>query len=133
MNLSEFFSFKDLGDERGSLVAIESSVEVPFEIRRAYYIFGTKPKISRGKHAHKKLHQVAICLAGSCIMALDNGIKKEEVILETPNFGINIPPLLWHEMYNFTSDCILLVLASDYYSEDDYIRSYEEFKQLTKK
>lgn len=130
MSLCKFFDFKNLGDDRGSLVAIDYLTGLPFDIKRAYYIFDTKPEIIRGQHAHKKLHQVAICLAGSCTMLLDNGIKKEEVTLNNPNLGINIPPMLWHEMYNFTSDSILLVLADDYYLEDDYIRNYEEYKTM---
>ncbi len=130
MNLTKFYNFSNIGDIRGSLVSIDSSSGIPFEIKRVYFIHDTKPNISRGKHAHKKLHQVAFCISGSCIMSLDDGRHKEEVILNSPNAGIDIPPMLWHEMYNFTNDCILLVLANDYYDENDYIRDYEEFKKM---
>lgn len=130
MSISQFYNFPNLGDSRGSLVAVDTSIGLPFEIKRTYFIFGTKPNISRGHHAHKKLHQVAICLSGSCIMALDDGKKREEVTINSPYKAIDIPPMLWHEMFSFSSDCILLVLASDYYDEADYVRSYDEFKKI---
>lgn len=130
MNLTKFFSFPNIGDNRGLLVSIDSSSGLPFEMKRIYFIHGTKQNTSRGQHAHKKLHQVAFCISGSCVMILDDGKNQEEVILNSPNEGINIPPLLWHEMINFTSDCILLVLADDYYDENDYIRDYKEFQKI---
>ena len=90
-------------------------------------IFGTKIDVSRGFHAHYKLKQVAICIAGSCRFILDNGKKKEEVLLENPNQGLIVNNMIWHEMYDFSYDCILMVLANDYYEESDYIRDYNVF------
>jgi dTDP-4-dehydrorhamnose 3,5-epimerase-like enzyme len=117
-----------LGDNRGSLVALESLNNVPFDIKRVYYIYNTLTDIARGFHAHKQLQQLAICVSGSCTFVMDDGIAREEVILNEPNKAIFIDKMIWHEMYNFTPDCILLVVASDVYDELDYIRKYEHFK-----
>ena len=116
-----------LGDDRGSLVSIENSKAVPFDIKRVYYIFGTKEGVSRGFHAHKKLKQVAVCVSGKCRMILDDGAKREEFWLDSATKGILIEDMIWHEMYDFSKDCVLLVLASEHYDESDYIRNYNEF------
>ena len=99
-------------------------------LKRIYYIFGTQKNVSRGHHAHKRLHQAALCISGSCEMTIDNGDSQEKILINSPYKAINLPPMLWHEMYNFSQDCILLVLASDFYNEDDYIRDYKNFKKL---
>lgn len=127
MSLVQWINFSPLGDERGSLVALESGKTVPFEIKRVYYIFGTQPDIARGFHAHKKLKQVAVCVAGKCRMILDDGKKRDAAWLDSPHKGIVINEMVWHEMHNFTSDCVLLVLASEHYDEEDYIRLYSDF------
>lgn len=126
-NLVKLIDFPSLGDYRGSLIAIEANKTVPFEIKRVYYIFGTKPDVARGFHAHKALKQVAVCVSGSCRMLLDNGRKKEEVLLDLPTKGLVIEELVWREMHDFTPDCVLLVLASEHYDEADYIRNYDDF------
>lgn len=131
MALVELIDFPSLGDDRGSLVALEGNKKsIPFEIKRVYYIYGTKKGVARGFHAHKKLKQVAICLSGSCRFVMDNGIDKAEVNLDSPLQGLLIDTMQWHEMYDFSSDCILLVLASDVYDESDYIRDYDEFVKM---
>lgn len=119
-----------LGDDRGDLVAIEENESVPFTIKRVYYIFNTEDGISRGFHAHKNLKQVAICIKGSCRMVLDDGKRKEEILLSSPRKGLLIDGLVWREMHDFSPDCVLLVLASEGYDESDYIRNYQEFKEL---
>ncbi len=119
-----------MGDERGSLVAIEAHKTVPFEVKRVYYIFGTKPVVSRGFHAHRALQQVAVCVAGKCRMVLDDGHQREDVWLDSPTKGLLIGNLVWREMHDFSPDCVLLVLASEFYNEADYIRSYAEFKRI---
>lgn len=116
-----------LGDERGSLVAIEANKHIPFDVKRVYYIFGTQPGVSRGFHAHKKLQQLAVCVTGKCRMVLDDGINKESVWLDSPTKGLLIGNNLWREMHEFSDDCVLLVLASEHYDESDYIRDYSEF------
>jgi dTDP-4-dehydrorhamnose 3,5-epimerase-like enzyme len=115
------------GDERGSLIALENNHNIPFDIKRVYYIFDTKDGVRRGYHAHKNLKQLAIAVSGSCKFFLDNGIEKKHIELKKPTQGLLIEGLIWREMYDFSHDCILMVLASDYYNEDDYIRNYEDF------
>ena len=132
MSLVQWISFPPLGDDRGSLVALEGEKTVPFAIQRVYYLFGTKLDVSRGFHVHKKLQQVAVCVTGRCRMVLDDGQKREEVWLDSSIKGISLPPMVWHEMHDFSPDCVLLVLASEHYDEADYIRDYEDFLRLSK-
>lgn len=133
MSLIKLIDFPVLGDERGSLLALEGNKSVPFEIKRVYYIYGTQEGVARGFHAHKELKQLAICLNGSCRFVMDNGVEKSDVVLNSPSQGLLIDTMQWHEMYDFSSDCILLVLASDIYDETDYIRSYDDFLKLAKR
>lgn len=128
--LIKTISFPPLGDDRGSLVALETHKTVPFDVKRVYYIFGTKPDVSRGFHAHHALQQVAVCVTGKCRMVLDDGKQREEVWLDSPTKGLLIGDLIWREMHDFSPDCVLLVLASEFYSETDYIRCYDEFKRI---
>ncbi|MGN7510696.1 sugar 3,4-ketoisomerase [Aeromonas salmonicida] len=127
MSLITLIDLPVLGDERGSLVALQGNRNIPFEIKRVYYIYGTQKGVARGFHAHKELKQVAICLSGSCRFVMDDGVQKNEVILNSPSQGLLIDVMQWHEMYDFSEDCILLVLASDIYDEADYIRNYNEY------
>ena len=128
----EIINFKTLGDDRGSLIALEENYNTPFEIKRVYYIFDTKEGVRRGFHAHIDLKQMAICVKGSCTFVLDDGEKREEIRLNSPNQGLLIEGLIWREMYDFSPDCVLLVLASEHYDEDDYIRDYGEFLEELK-
>ncbi len=127
MTLATILEFKSNGDDRGSLVALESDKNIPFEIKRVYYIFDTKSGVVRGLHAHKDLSQVMVCLKGSCRVMLDNGLLKEQVVLDSPNKGLLIDSMMWREMHGFSEDCVLLVLANEHYDESDYIRDYDEF------
>lgn len=119
-----------LGDNRGSLVAVESKKTIPFDVKRVYYIFNTKQGIARGFHAHKELKQLAVCVKGKCKMALDNGQERVEAWLDSPSKGLIIEDLIWREMHDFSEDCVLLVLASEHYDEADYIRDYDEFLKV---
>ena len=121
------------GDERGSLIALESLKNIPFEIKRVYYIFDTKQNIRRGFHAHKNLQQVLIAVSGSCKILLDDGKNKQETSLDSPSKGLLIKDCMWREMFDFSSDCVLLVLANEHYDENDYIRDYNQFLDLWKK
>jgi dTDP-4-dehydrorhamnose 3,5-epimerase-like enzyme len=125
----QIINFPLLGDDRGSLVALEAKFTVPFEVKRVYYIFGTKLGVSRGFHAHRELQQVAICVTGKCRMLVDDGMRREDVWLDSPTKGLLIGDLVWREMHDFSPDCVLLVLANQHYNENDYIRSYDEFKR----
>jgi len=120
-------NFKKLGDDRGSLIAIEEGCNAPFDIKRVYYIFDTKEGVERGFHAHINLKQICIAVKGSCTFVLDNGHKREKIRLTNPNQGLFIEGLIWREMKDFTPDCVLVVLASEHYDESDYIREYGRF------
>ena len=122
-----FIPLQKHGDDRGSLVALEEENNIPFSIKRVYYIFDTKEGVRRGFHAHKKLKQVAIAVKGSCRFLLDDGTERIEVVLDNPAQGLLIDSCIWREMYDFSSDCVLMVLADCHYDENDYIRDYDAF------
>lgn len=124
------YAFQQHGDQRGQLIALEVYRDIPFEIKRVYYMYQTGREVRRGFHAHKSLEQILICIHGSCKVQLDNGREKKAVTLETPYEGLYISNDMWREMYDFSEDAVLLVLASDYYKEEDYIRDYNDFLQM---
>ena len=121
------FSFLPHIDDRGQLIAIEEYKDIPFQIRRVYYLFGTAHDTVRGKHAHKKLEQVLICVHGSCRIRLDDGTEHITVLLDNPCEGLHIANNIWREMFDFSPGAVLLVLASEPYDESDYIRDYDDF------
>ena len=127
MSLINLIHFEVKGDDRGSLVALEALKNIPFAIKRVYYLTKLSADYPRGFHAHIELKQVAICLNGSCRFVLDNGQHKEEVVLDSSAVGLYIPEMIWREMHDFSEDCVLIVLASEYYAEADYIRDYTAF------
>ncbi|MEK3682349.1 sugar 3,4-ketoisomerase [Paenibacillus sp. FSL R10-2736] len=116
-----------LGDERGYLTVIEGQNTVPFDIKRVFYIYGTLPDIRRGFHAHYKTRQALISVSGNCKVYLDNTKRKMDVLLDSPTKMLILEPNDWHEMYDFSPDCVLLVLASHLYDSEDYIRDYDKF------
>lgn len=120
-------SFQVHSDSRGQLVALEELKDIPFKIKRVYYMYDTAEGVTRGYHAHKQLEQILICIHGSCKILLDNGREKKVVPLEKPYEGLYVENNMWREMYDFSPDAVLLVLASELYDESDYIRDYEEF------
>ena len=120
------------GDSRGKLVSLESLKNVPFEIKRMYYMFDTLPNESRGFHAHKNLEQIIIALDGACRFVLDDGDNREEILLNRPDVGLYIGPGMWREMHDFSYGCKLVVLASEYYDEKEYIRNYADFLRSLK-
>ena len=128
-NIASHINFPSLGDSRGSLVALEAKKTIPFEIKRVYYIFDTCVDVVRGFHAHRSLQQVAVCVTGKCRIVLDDGTEREEIWLDTPTKGLLIGDLVWREIHDFSPGCVLLVLASEHYNEDDYLRTYEDFKR----
>ena len=121
------YQFQQHGDSRGELVALEERNDIPFKIKRVYYMYKTGMGVRRGYHAHKSLKQIMICVHGSCKVLLDNGREKKIVYMETPYEGLYVPNNYWREMYDFSEDAVLLVLASEIYKEEDYIRNYDEF------
>ena len=131
MNIKTY-TFPPHGDDRGQLVAIEAMKDLPFEVKRVYYIYDTLPGVRRGFHAHKCLQQILVCVSGSCKIHLDDGTDTAEVVLDKPNDGLYIANNMWREMYDFTPGAVLLVLASEYYDEADYIRDYDAFIKMIK-
>ena len=126
------YNFPPHGDDRGQLVAIEAMKDLPFEVKRVYYIYDTLPGVRRGYHAHLNLQQILLCVNGSCKIHLDNGTDTAEVTLDKPNEGLYISSDMWREMYDFSEGAVLLVLASEYYDEKDYIRDYDAFIKKVK-
>ncbi|MBE6096683.1 MAG: WxcM-like domain-containing protein [Schwartzia succinivorans] len=126
------YMFQPHGDNRGQLIALEEFNDIPFRIRRVYYMYDTAEGVVRGKHAHKSLEQILICIHGTCKIRLDNGWEKKIVNLEKPYEGLYVANNMWREMYDFSPDAVLMVLASDVYDEKDYIRDYDEFLKFVK-
>lgn len=120
-------------EEIGALTPIEGKVDIPFDIKRIYYIYDVDDNVIRGKHSHKKLHQVLICVHGSIDVRLENFYGEETYNLNDPSVGLYVGPDNWREMSNFSNDAVLLVLASEQYDESDYIRDYDEFVSFSQK
>ena len=110
----------------------ENQKNIPFEIKRIYYIMRSKPNQPRGFHAHHKTKQVLFCIQGSARIVLDNGNKRKEIKLNKPNVGIFLDRLIWHEMHKLNADTILLIIASEKYDPHDYIREYKKFLEIAK-
>ena len=123
-------SFTDL---RGSLLVAEHADHIPFIPKRVFLVYDVPTKEVRGEHAHKMLHQFLICISGSCSILLDDGNNREEIRLESKDIGIYIPPMVWSTQYKYTSDAILMVLASEPYNSEDYIREYQQYLSLVRK
>ena len=124
------YVFQPHGDDRGQLIAFEEFRDIPFRIKRVYYMYDTAAGVVRGKHAHKSLEQILVCIHGSCKILLDNGHEKKVVPLEKPYEGLYVANDMWREMYDFSPDAVLAVFASEIYDESDYIRDYDEFLAL---
>lgn len=131
MQVKKYY-FSPHGDERGQLIAIEERKDLPFDIKRVYYIYDTLPGVRRGFHAHRNLEQILVCVHGSCKILLDNGYEKEIVTLDRPTDGLYISNDTWREMYDFSEGAVLLVLASEYYNEADYVRNYQDFLKMVR-
>ena len=121
---------KVLGDHRGQLVVIEEKDDVPFVIKRVFYIYGTQKDVPRGNHSHYKTKQYLIAVNGSCKVTLDNGKIKQVFDLDEPNKGLFQDALIWGTMHNFSDDCVLLVFSDDLYKSEDYITDYNEFLEV---
>ena len=120
--------FPGLGDERGSLVVVEGEgFGAPFDIKRVFYIYGSDDTVVRGKHANRKTEFVLINVAGSSKVKVDNGFETKVYELNRPRMGLYLPTMLWKDMYDFSKDSVLLVLASEHYDGTEYIRDYDEY------
>jgi dTDP-4-dehydrorhamnose 3,5-epimerase-like enzyme len=114
-------------DGRGSLVTLQRPSEIPFDVQRVYFIYASAPGAERGFHAHRQLRKLAVCVTGSCTIALDDGRARGEISLSEPDQGLLIDSMIWMEVREFSPDCVLLMLASTGYDETDYIWDYDEF------
>lgn len=123
----KILDFKEYGDERGNLVVVEGGLDIPFNIARVFYLYGSDPDIVRGQHANRRSEFVLINVGGTSKVRVDNGFESRVVELNKPRMGIYIPPMVWKDMYDFSEDSILLVLASEHYDSAEYIRDYDAF------
>ena len=121
--------FGDLGDAPGSLIVVEGERDVPFAIQRVFYIYGSDATVMRGQHANRNTEFVLVNVAGKSKVRVDDGLGREQVYhLDQPNTGIYIPRMVWKDMYDFSPDSVLLVLCSEHYDGEEYIRDYEAFR-----
>ena len=130
MSLSDkcpILHFSDLGDERGKLVVIEGGQAIPFEIKRVFYIYGSDSTVVRGQHANRESEFILINVVGKSKVRITNGKEEEIIELDKPMMGVYIPRLIWKDMYDFSEDSVLLVLASTHYDDGEYIRDYKEY------
>jgi len=125
--LKELLFVKDL---RGNLTGGEFLKQIPFEPKRYFAVLGVPDIGVRGEHAHRECHQFLVCIQGSCNLVVDDGLNRQEIILDSPNIGLYLPPLIWGIQYKYSADAVLLVFASDYYDPMDYIRDYNEFLEI---
>jgi dTDP-4-dehydrorhamnose 3,5-epimerase-like enzyme len=123
----------ELGDERGNLVVCEGGQDIPFDIKRAFYMYGTDSTMVRGSHANRKSEFVLINVAGKSKVKLDDGFSTTIIELNKPRMGVYIPPMLWKDMYDFSEDSVLLVLSSEHYDDSEYIRDYDEYLKIIEK
>ena len=122
-------NFADKGDERGKLVVVEGNQDIPFKIERVFYIYGSDSEVVRGQHANRESEFVWINVGGTSKVRIDNGHSEAIIELNKPMMGLYIPTMVWKDMYDFSEDSILLVLASTHYNGAEYIRDYEEYKK----
>lgn len=127
LNKCKLLDFKEYGDERGKLVAIENNKDIPFDIKRIFYIYNADDKTVRGCHANRNSEFVLINVSGSSEVKINDGSHSVNIHLDKPMTGIYIPKMLWKEMYNFTTDAVLLCLTNTYYDSEEYIRDYEQY------
>lgn len=125
-------NFKDFGDERGKLVVIEGEEDIPFEIKRVFYIYGSDSAVIRGQHANRESEFVLVNIAGTSKVMITDSRKKNIVHLDRPMKAVYIPKMMWKEMYDFSSDSVLLVLANTHYNGKEYIRDYDEYIEIMK-
>ena len=119
--------FNELGDERGHLVVVEGKQDLPFDINRIFYIYGSDPSVVRGQHANRETEFVLINVSGKSKIRISDGIDKLVIELNKPNMGVYLPKMVWKDMYDFSDDSVLLALASTHYDAQEYIRNYEEY------
>ena len=129
----KLIDFVDRGDERGNLVVIEGEgMDIPFDIKRVFYIYGSDDTVVRGQHANRETEFLLVNVAGTSKVRVDNGHESAIIELNKPRMGLYIPAMLWKDMYDFSADSILLVLASRHYDAHEYIRNYDDYLEELK-
>lgn len=123
----KFFNLKTIVEEDGNLVPIESNIDVPFSIKRVFYVYGVKDQKNRGEHSHRKTEQILICLNGKLEVLCDDGVNKKKYLLESPQQALYIPSMIWDEQNYLTANTVMLVLCNNHYNINDYIDSYDDF------
>lgn len=126
----KLINFKYFGDKSSTLVALENQANSPFDIKRVFYIFNVPNGVERGNHANKYSKFLFIVLSGSCKIMLDNSFTQIEFTLDNPKQGLYIDNMIWKKMYDFSPDCVLLVLSDCYYDKDEYIYNYDEYCKI---
>ena len=120
--------FNDLGDERGNLMVIEGEgMDIPFDIKRVFYIYGSDDTVVRGQHANRETEFLLVNVSGKSKVRVDNGTETTVIELNQPGMGLYLPSMIWKDMYDFSADSVLLVLCSRHYDEKEYIRDYQEY------
>lgn len=132
-NQHKILEFRDLGDERGKLVVVEGEYDIPFEIRRVFYIYGSDPNVIRGQHANRNSQFILINVGGTSRVKIDNGFESKIIELNKPRMGLYIDTMVWKDMYDFSKDSILLVLTNTHYDGTEYIRDYDVYLKEVKK
>lgn len=128
----KIINFDDLGDERGKLVVIEGGQAIPFDIQRVFYIYGSDATVVRGQHANRESEFVLINVAGTSKVRVTDGKEEYIVELNKPMMGVYLPKMIWKDMYDFSADSVLLVLASTHYDGKEYIRNYDEYLEIVR-
>lgn len=128
----QILEFADLGDDRGNLVVVEGKQDIPFEIKRVFYIYGSDAQVIRGQHANRRAQFVLINVSGTSKVRVDNGFQEDIIELNRPRMGLYLPTMLWKDMYDFSRDSVLLVLSDIHYDGSEYIRDYEEYLKEVK-
>jgi dTDP-4-dehydrorhamnose 3,5-epimerase-like enzyme len=131
-DMYRLLEFADLGDERGNLIVIEGGQQIPFEIKRVFYMYNSDRDVVRGQHANINSQFVLINVAGTSKVKVDNGTQSRVIELNRPHMGIYLDRMLWKDMYDFSEDSVLLVLANTHYDGSEYIRSYEDYLRIIK-
>lgn len=126
----KIIEFKDFGDERGKLVVVEGAQSIPFDIKRVFYIYGSDATVVRGQHANRESEFVLINVAGTSKVRVTDGVEERVLELNRPMIGVYIPKMIWKDMYDFSEDSVLLVLANTHYDSREYIRNYEDYLKI---
>lgn len=130
LNDVKYIEFEQLGDNRGNLVVLEGNKNIPFEMKRVFYIYGSDKDVIRGQHANRNSEFVLINVCGRSKVKVNDGKNTKIFELDKPHSGIYLPKMIWKDMFDFSSDSVLLVLSSEYYDEKEYIRNYDNYKNI---